>query len=174
VAIGTSLNRLQPGSDLPTAGTVSPLTKLLIVVIVIGALYFGRDIFVPLALAMLLSFALAPLVRRLRKLYFPNVPAVLTVVVFAFLVIVSFGWIVAVQIGDLAESLPTYRTNIEAKIDSLREAPPGGRLFERASDMLRDLGRKIIRAARTARRRARTRPPAMKSRRYPSRYTSRR
>ncbi len=116
---------------------------LAMIVIAVTALYFGRDIFVPLASAMLLSFALAPAVRWLRRLHLPNLPAVLTVVVVAFLVILAFGSVVAWQVADLAERLPTYRSNIEAKIDSLREAPPGGRLFERASDMLRDLGRKI-------------------------------
>ncbi len=116
---------------------------LAMIVIAVAALYFGRDIFVPLALAMLLSFALAPAVRWLRRLRVPNLPAVLSVVALAFLVIFALGAIVAWQAADLAEQLPTYRSNIEAKIDSLRQAPPGGRLFERATDMVRDLGRKI-------------------------------
>jgi predicted PurR-regulated permease PerM len=116
---------------------------LAMIVIAIAALYFGRDIFVPLALAMLLSFALAPAVRWLRRVGIPNLAAVLSVVAFAFLVIFSLGAIVAWQVADLAEQLPTYRFNIEAKIDSLRQSPPGGHLFERATSMVRDLGRKI-------------------------------
>ena len=113
------------------------------VVVAIAALYFGRDIFVPLALAMLLSFALAPAVRRLRRLRVPNIPAVLSVVVLAFLLIFALGAVVAWQATDLAERLPTYRSNIETKIDSVLQAPPGGRFFERATEMVRDLGRKI-------------------------------
>ena len=116
---------------------------LAMVVIAVAALYFGRDIFVPLALAMLLSFALAPGVRRLRRLRVPNLPAVLSVVALAFLLIFALGAIVAWQATDLAERLPTYRSNIETKIDSVLQAPPGGRLFERATEMVRDLGRKI-------------------------------
>ncbi len=116
---------------------------LAMVVIAIAALYFGRDIFVPLALAMLLSFALAPAVRWLRRVGIPNLAAVLSVVAFAFLIIFALGAIVAWQVADLAEQLPTYRFNIEAKIDSLRQSPPGGHLFERATSMVRDLGRKI-------------------------------
>ncbi len=116
---------------------------LAMIVIAVAALYFGRDIFVPLALAMLLSFALAPLVRRLRRLRVPNLPAVLSVVVLAFLLIFALGAIVTWQATDLAERLPTYRSNIESKIDSVLQAPPGGRLFERAASMVRDLGRKI-------------------------------
>jgi predicted PurR-regulated permease PerM len=113
------------------------------IVIAVAALYFGRDIFVPLALAMLLSFALAPLVRRLRRLRVPNLPAVLAVVVLAFLIIFALGAIVAWQAADLAGKLPTYRSNIEAKVVAFSESPPGGRLFERAADMVRDLGRRI-------------------------------
>ena len=143
MALSTSLNRPAPQRSDLTPDARSPLLMLAMVVIVIAALYFGRDIFVPLALAMLLSFALAPPVRWLRRLYLPNVPAVLLVVTVAFLAILAFGTVVAWQVADVAERLPTYRSNIEAKIDSLREAPPGGRLFERAADMLRDLGRKI-------------------------------
>jgi predicted PurR-regulated permease PerM len=119
------------------------MATLSIIVIIIAALYFGREIFVPLALAMLLSFALAPPVRWLRVLHFPRLPAVLTVVTLAFLVILAFGWVVMWQVADLAQQLPAYQRNIEAKIDDFREGPPGGKLFGRAAEMVRDLGRKI-------------------------------
>jgi predicted PurR-regulated permease PerM len=68
---------------------------------------------------------------------------VLTVVTAAFLIILAFGWILSLQALDLAQRLPAYRTNIETKIDKLVESPPGGRLYERAAEMVRDLGRKI-------------------------------
>ena len=42
-------------------------TTLGIMVVVVGALYFGQDILMPVALAVLLSFALAPVVVRLRR-----------------------------------------------------------------------------------------------------------
>lgn len=139
-----SLHRPRPPrADLSNAGAGPALLMLAMIVIAVAALYFGRDIFVPLALAMLLSFALAPPVRWLRRLRVPNLPAVLSVVALTFLVIFALGTIVAWQAADLAEQLPTYRSNIEAKIDSLRQSPPGGRLFERATEMVRDLGRKI-------------------------------
>ncbi len=144
MAFTTTLNR--PGaerSELPGAGGNAGLAMLAMVVIAVAALYFGRDIFVPLALAMLLSFALAPVARRLRRLHLPNLPAVLLVVALAFTVIISLAAVVTWQAADLADRLPTYRMNIETKIDSLLKAPPGGQLFARASNTLRDLGRKI-------------------------------
>ena len=39
---------------------------LLTLVVVVAALYFARAVFIPLALAVLLAFLLAPLVLRLR------------------------------------------------------------------------------------------------------------
>lgn len=135
----TILNR----PDLPAGNGAATLVKLAMIVIVVAALYFGSDIFVPLALAILLAFALAPAVQKLRRLSVPNLPAVLIVVAVAFLTILAFGWVLTLQATDLAQQLPAYRTNIETKIDSILKSPPGGRLFERAADMVRDLGRKI-------------------------------
>jgi predicted PurR-regulated permease PerM len=130
-------------ADLPFASGISTLLTLAIIVVVVAALYFGSDILVPLALAMLLSFALAPAVRWLRRFSVPNLPAVLAVVTVAFLLILAFGWIISLQAVDLAQRLPTYRSNIETKVAALFESPPGGGLYERAADMARDLGRKI-------------------------------
>jgi len=132
-----------PRADLPAVPGASALITAMITIVVVAALYFGREIFVPLAIATLLSFALAPVVRWLRRLRLPRLPAVLAVVILAFLVIFAFGWVVTWQIADLAGRLPLYQQNIEAKIDALRETPPGGRLVERVSEMFRDIGRKI-------------------------------
>jgi predicted PurR-regulated permease PerM len=71
--------RILPGPS--ASGTQS----LAVFVVVIAALYFGRDVFVPLALAGLLSFALAPLIALLRRRGMPRTPAVLAVVIVAFL-----------------------------------------------------------------------------------------
>jgi len=133
------------GPDLPPASGIRTLLTLAIIVIVVAALYFGSDILVPLALAMLLSFALAPPVRWLRRFSVPNLAAVLTVVTVAFLLILAFGWILSLQAMDIAQRLPTYRTNLETKIDTVFQSPPGGGLYERAAEMVRDLGRKIDR-----------------------------
>jgi predicted PurR-regulated permease PerM len=130
-------------TDRPGPAGTGALVTLLIVAAIVAILYFGREIFVPVALAMLLSFALAPLVRRLRHWRFPSLPAVLVAVAIAFVAIVAFGWTVAWQVADLAERLPRYQQNIEAKIEAIRESPPGGRLFQRLADMLHDLGREI-------------------------------
>lgn len=108
-------------------------------VVVIAALYFGRDVFVPLALAALLSFALAPLIATLRRWGIPRIPAVVAVVLVAFLGIFSFGFVVAGQISQLGASLPRYEYNIREKVGSLQSGTPGDGFLDRAAEVLRDL-----------------------------------
>jgi predicted PurR-regulated permease PerM len=136
--------------ELPSHGDGSALLTLAVVVAVVAGLYFGRTVLVPLALAALLSFALAPLVRLLRRMQLPRIPSVIAVVTFAFLLIFAFGSAIAWQLADLAQRLPSYQFNIESKIEALSESPPGGGLLKRASNMVRDLGRKIEQAEEEA------------------------
>lgn len=120
---------------------ISP--NMTVVLVVVAALYFGRDIFLPLAIAVLLSFMLAPLVSFLRRRRIPRVPAVISVVALAFLGIFAFGTVIAGQVSQLGSNLPLYQSNIETKIRALRDTATGGGIIRHASDMLRDLGREI-------------------------------
>ncbi|EWY39603.1 hypothetical protein N825_05820 [Skermanella stibiiresistens SB22] len=139
----------KPISVQPAKSPVSPGTTLGIIVTVVAALYFGRDILMPVALAILLSFALAPIVVRLRRWGLGRVPSVIIVVLLMFMAIVGFGTLVASQIVDLAQNLPNYQQNIRAKIQSVRGATEGGGggVIDQASQMLRDLSKELERAA---------------------------
>ena len=117
--------------------------NLAIGVIAIAALYFARDVFVPLALAVLLSFALGPLVALLRRWYFGRVPSVIAAVLLAFLVI--FGVVLthrrtARPPGREPAAVPN---NITDKIHSLRSSATGSGILGRASGILRDLSNEI-------------------------------
>src|SRR5262249_10966221 len=68
-------------------GLVSGVAAAILAVIIVATLYFGRELFVPIALAILLSFVLAPLVRALQRLHVPRALSVVGVVLLAFLVI---------------------------------------------------------------------------------------
>jgi predicted PurR-regulated permease PerM len=85
-------------------------------VIVIGALYFTRDVFVPLAVAVLLSFALGPIVLLLRRRHLGRVPSVLAGVMLAFIIIFGVRTLIGSQLAQLGENLPQYRTNITEKL----------------------------------------------------------
>jgi predicted PurR-regulated permease PerM len=111
--------------------------------IIIGTLYFGREVFVPIALAILLSFVLAPLVRLLQRWRIPRSVSVVAVVLLAFASIFALGGVIATQVTELASDLPRYQFTMREKIRSLRgTAAPSGTL-ERAADVLHDLGKEL-------------------------------
>src|SRR6201990_820131 len=112
-------------------------------VIIIAMLYFGREIFVPIALAILLSFVLAPVVVILQRLRVPRGLAVVSVAILAFALIFAMGSLLATQLTQLAGDLPRYQSTISEKIQSFRETKAGRGTLERASDMLKDLSKEI-------------------------------
>ncbi|MGA8382643.1 MAG: AI-2E family transporter, partial [Stellaceae bacterium] len=92
--------------------------------VIVAALYFAREVLVPLALAVLLSFLLAPAVRWLRHLRAGRVTAVSVTVLIAFQVILAFALIVGEEMSLLGPALPEYRHNIELKLQVLPTAIP--------------------------------------------------
>jgi len=121
-------------------GGTGILEKCVIGVIVIGALYFGYELFVPLAISVLLAFALSPVVRFLRRQRIPHGLAVAVTVLLAFLIIFFVGAIVTRQVTDLAAELPRYQAALEEKIRTLSAFTGSeGGAIDRASDTLRDL-----------------------------------
>ncbi|HEY6735456.1 MAG TPA: AI-2E family transporter [Roseiarcus sp.] len=116
------------------------LINMGVAALVIAGLYFGREVFVPVALAVLLSFVLAPFVSRLQSLRLPRVAAVIAVVILGFAIIFSLGGLMVTQASRLAEALPGYEHTLRSKIESLRGLTGGGTgTLQRASDVLNDL-----------------------------------
>lgn len=101
-----------------------------LVLAAIVVLYFGSGILVPLVLAVLLAFALAPVIRRLRRLHVPHILAVLLAVSFAAALLGLIGFLVATQMVKLASNLPTYQQTISAKTHSLQESFGNGQFLE--------------------------------------------
>ena len=118
--------------------------------IIITTLYFGREIFVPISLAILLSFVLAPLVASLERIRVPRGIAVVGVVIFAFAVIFAMGSLLAAQLTQLAGDLPRYQSTITEKIQSFRETTAGRGTLERASGMLKDLSKELDKSKEAA------------------------
>jgi len=88
---------------------------------VLGLLYFGRDVLEPLALASILSLVLAPLIRTLRRVGLPQLPATLLSVVLAGTCVVGIGTILAFQLVAVTRDLPQYRAAIKSKVEKVRE-----------------------------------------------------
>jgi predicted PurR-regulated permease PerM len=119
------------------------LASAVIAAIIIGTLYLGREVFVPIALAVLLSFVLAPLVRLLQRWRMPRGLAVVAVVLLAFVGIFMLGGVIATQVTELAGDLPRYQFTMREKIKSLRGATATSGTLERAADVLHDLGKEL-------------------------------
>ena len=89
--------------EIRTSGTPpTGLGTLAVAVVTVVSLYFGREVFVPVALAILLSFALGPVVLLLRRWHLGRVPAVIVAVLLAFSIIGGIGTFVGTQLAHLA------------------------------------------------------------------------
>src|SRR6202161_691180 len=111
--------------------------------VVVAILYFAREILVPIALAVLLSFVLAPLVRILQRLKIPRPLAVMGAVGTAFIITFSLATMVMVEVNQLANDLPRYETNLSEKIRNLRDVVGRVGLVTNASNLLKDLDREL-------------------------------
>jgi predicted PurR-regulated permease PerM len=134
-------------SDDQSRGVTGMLTFLTLT-LVVAALYFGREVLVPFALAVLLSFMLAPAVHWLRHMRAGRVAAVAVTVLVAFLAIFAFGAVIAEEMSQLGPALPEYRYNIESKLRTLPRAIPLQRVAAALHQATADLRRSEAPAAK--------------------------
>ena len=103
---------------------------------VIAMLYLARDLFIPLALAALLTFLLSPLVTRIER-WLGRIAAVLLIGAMIFAATGAAGWVLTRQLVDLATKLPDYKENIQTKLRSIK-VPTGG-VFTKFSETFEEL-----------------------------------
>ncbi|MGI4862173.1 MAG: AI-2E family transporter [Janthinobacterium lividum] len=107
------------------APTMRGLASVVTGVVIVCALYFGRDVLIPIILAVLLSFLVAPLVGILRRFHFGQVPSVIVAVFTTLGVIVSIGVLIGLQVVQLSSDLPHYQRAFERKIQNLERHTVG-------------------------------------------------
>ena len=105
-------------SDINSKG--SRFVVLASMCIVVAALYFAQEVLIPLALAVLFCFLLAPLVTRLERWKLGRVPAVIAVVSTAAALVVLLGWVVTAQLLNLANRLPEYQDEMVRKVENFK------------------------------------------------------
>ena len=130
-----------PGPS-PSA-VVNGAAGMVIAALLIAALYFGRDLLIPLALAGLLGFVLAPLVRRLEQLGLPN--AVSVAVVMAVLLTGLFaGFTLAGrQLTQLLEEIPAHEANLRDKARYVHFELGGTGIWQRAAATIHGIEEEI-------------------------------
>jgi predicted PurR-regulated permease PerM len=107
--------------------------------IVVMGLYFGRPVLLPLAIAILLAFALAPLVAGLRHLGIGRISSVLLSAMVSIGILVAIGFYVGNQLLQLTDQLPQYQSNLVRKIETIRGTAADDGLIGRTSSMLKTL-----------------------------------
>ena len=122
---------------------VRKLIDVAYLVLIFAAFAWAKEFLLPLILAILISFLLAPVVSRLERWHFPRVVAVLSVVAIAFALIGGLCSTLSLQGLDLVNSLPKYRDNIHAKWVAIQKGPPGplNLAFTNVGSMIADLGK---------------------------------
>jgi len=123
-------------TSLPTPSRRPPLIGF---VIAVAALYFGKEVLIPLALAILLAFLLTPPVRRLEKWKLPRTAAVLVILLLSMAAAGGVGYVVANQFLDVINQLPSYKANIERNLESFH-GPHAGTLAK-ATDSVQELSK---------------------------------
>lgn len=122
------------------ARTLELLATLFFVAFAIAFFYVGREVLVPIAISVLLSFVLSQPIMLFRRLGLNRTLAV-AIVVFAGLVLaLAFSAALTQQISELAADLPKYQTTINAKIGKVRELVAANALVEKGARALKSIG----------------------------------
>lgn len=134
-----------PPSGIPNSNPEPPLlqggkaTAILAIVAVLAALYFARDVLVPIVLALFLSLLLAPFVHRLRRVGFGHTTSVLVVVLVLMCTLAAVTTVIASQLAGIAASLPQYDETIQYKLKGI-EALTRGRINVFSAEAKRTMG----------------------------------
>jgi predicted PurR-regulated permease PerM len=124
--LSTAPSPSTPSSDSSAPQWRRPSGNLIVTAgIVLALLYFGRDVLIPLALAILLTFLVAPVVRALRRIGVGRTPSVLIAVLTLAVSSMAVAVVLGIQTLRLAESLPQYEATVQRKLKTLDELTVG-------------------------------------------------
>lgn len=108
---------------------------------ILAVLYLAKDIFIPFAFALALSFILSPAAAWLQRIHLGRVPSVMLVMMAVLAFAGAMGWMVAHQLIDVLDNLPSYRENIHNKMEGIRSPASGtlGRVQRSVSEIGKEL-----------------------------------
>lgn len=132
-----------------TARSLKTMAGFVIAAIIILALYVGQEIFIPLALSILLAFLLEPLVSRLKRWGLPQVPSIALVVLLALTVLGGAATYFGFQLSKLSQELPKYQDTIEQKLTSVQSYTSGPSVWDGAVSTLNTIQSSIASANRS-------------------------
>ena len=119
---------------------LSGLLALAVAVVVVAALYFAREVLIPITMAVILSFMLAPLVSRFQRWHVPHAAAVILAVVIAIGLVGGIAGLIGTQVASIAADVPRYSATIQRKVASV-ESMTTGRLRGLTARLDQQIGR---------------------------------
>ncbi|APA88857.1 AI-2E family transporter [Paraburkholderia sprentiae WSM5005] len=136
----------RPAARIPAASAAFGIEGLVtfgVGVIAVACLYFASAVMIPITLAILLSFLVAPLADALSRLKLGRVASVCAAVLISVSVIALLCAVIATQLTDLAAGMPRYQATIQHKLDTVQSLTIG-RLNRFASEAGQALQRATI------------------------------
>lgn len=110
--------------------------------VIIAGLYYGQEILIPVAIAILFAFLLGPIVTWARRAM--PLPLAVTIVVLATLVVVGLlATLIASQLADVAASVADYQSNILRKVQEIKHLSEGNGVISRLASMVSALGNEL-------------------------------
>ena len=103
----------------------STLALIGTLVAALAILYLAREIFIPFAFALALSFILTPLAVGLQRIHLGRVPSVLIVMIAVVALTAAGGWMVGNQLVDVVNHLPAYGENVHSKMQKIQSPATG-------------------------------------------------
>ena len=113
---GSGAAQVPPAS----APELKSLLGIVVGTIVIAALYFGKEVLIPITLAVMLSFVLSPVVNFLQRLRLWRAPAVILTVLAALALLGLIATLIGSQAAALSANAPQYAQTIEAKVEGVQ------------------------------------------------------
>ncbi|MGF6987175.1 putative PurR-regulated permease PerM [Paraburkholderia atlantica] len=104
---------------------IEGLVTFVVAVIAVACLYFASAVMIPITLAILLSFLVAPLADALCRLKLGHVASVCAAVLISVSVIALLCAVIATQLTDLAAGMPRYQATIQHKLDTVHSLTIG-------------------------------------------------
>ncbi|MDR3635487.1 MAG: AI-2E family transporter [Isosphaeraceae bacterium] len=117
--------------------TSHPIVLTFLILAIIAFMSYAAEVLKPLAFAVLLSFALAPLSRFFHRWGIPRTPAAALTVLIALALLGVLGYQVGQQLTTMMEKLPTYERNLIARLKRVQPKTEG--VFEKTTKVVHDV-----------------------------------
>ena len=121
----------KPSAQFPISGQAQAQTVQTRVIGILGTgallalLYFGREVLIPITLAVMLSLLVAPMIHALRRVGLGQTASVWTVVLVLVLVLSAIATVIGSQVLRMGASMPQYEETMRGKLAALDQMTLG-------------------------------------------------